>query len=258
MSLNEYLLFNTKKHDKNQLSYYLIDEIANRLISKLDFVNLACQRILLDGFWSYASIKFLEKRYPNSQIFYQMPRGFSLSPTIESVQVVNGAEKDASYQFDLVLSNLYLHHFQSAESHLQHLKRHLSDHGGLFFVSIGPNTLFPATSRVQRPSNWMDMHDVGDVLRKIYFKDPVMDAEIINIHHKSYQQFSCDISFICVLLAIDSLDDEFKKDLYAKLQANNPMPIEIVYGHAWQQKLEQRHLENEVYVSLKTLKRHKE
>ncbi|TNF65965.1 MAG: hypothetical protein EP298_10490 [Gammaproteobacteria bacterium] len=255
MPLMNYFIFDTQKHDQNQLSYYLIDEIASRLLEKLDFVNHSYQSILIDGFWSESAIQALIKRFSNSKIFYQVPKDFSLSSEFDEMTLID-TQAQSDIKFDLILSNLYLHHFQTIESPLTQFMHLLSQDGCLFFTTIGPVTLFPQTSKIQRPNNWVDMHDFGDSLRKLLFKDPVMDAEVLKISYQSQQQFSQDLDMLCDILAINRLDKEHKKVLYMELELKNQttMPVEIIYGHAWQQPLKQVQSDNEVYISLDQLK----
>lgn len=246
-----------------QLSHWLINEIAHRMMDKLNFIRLKPKKILLSGFWPKESIEHLKTKY-QAKIDYQLPNNNLMSQdqlNLKNITYLNSAlatliEQKKSY--DLVLSNLFLQQFENAKTELKLLKKLLKKEGFLSFSSIGPQTLFQSADKNQIPPNWKDMHDLGDDMRALSFKDAVIDSERLELTYQSYSDiFRNDLLSLLPLLALDHLDDQTLEYIFKrlkKIQALYYLPIEIVYGQSFQSETAiQTKKGNETYIDLDQL-----
>ncbi|MCF6807173.1 class I SAM-dependent methyltransferase [Thiotrichales bacterium 19S9-12] len=229
-----YKKINTQKDNKNQLVYDFINEVSFRLLDKLTFVQAKFSKILLIGFWSDQAIEQISISYVDSTIDY----------------FDQGCLENKHY--DLILSNLYLHHFDQPKRHLENLKKCLSDKGQVYFSSIGPMTFNPFIQVEQAPASWTDMHHLGDQLKALAYKDSVLDQEQIIYTYKTDAQFKLDLVTIFPVLAIEGLDDKTLKSFYQKILNHNnqaELMIELVYGSAYQNvAIKQQQKNGDIYI----------
>lgn len=90
----------------------------------------------------------------------------------------------ATKNVDLIIANLKLAWFEDLEAALIKSRTLLNDHGLLLFSFLGPDTLKETAHEWQFP----DMHNVGDLLLHLGFKDVVMDKTLYKFTH-TYEVF---------------------------------------------------------------------
>jgi malonyl-CoA O-methyltransferase len=104
----------------------------------------------------------------------------------------------------------------------------------IFFATPGPLTLRElSTVRQNNPTDpllqeFVDMHDIGDMMLNTGFSDPVMDSEILTVHYHTVQQLLDDLKSTTPYLF-------HAKSRESLGSANAPYcaTFEILYGHAW-------------------------
>lgn len=100
---------------------------------------------------------------------------------------------------ELVWSNLSLHLSPDPEALLARWYRALAVDGFLMFSCLGPDSLrelrplFAAQGWGLPGPEWMDMHDIGDMLVAAGFADPVMDQERITLTWREPQRLIDDL-----------------------------------------------------------------
>jgi malonyl-CoA O-methyltransferase len=117
------------------------------------------------------------------------------------------------------------------------------------FTAFGPDTLKElrtanllvgsgdtASKPTQR--NFIDMHDLGDMLMAAGFADPVMDMEMISLTYSHPRKFLADQRRLGVRDALLGRQTwQTWRKIFANWQQNTegrfPMRFEIIYGHAW-------------------------
>src|SRR5690606_34941582 len=93
--------------------------------------------------------------------------------------------RDASV--DLVFSNLMLQWLVTPDGAFAEYRRVLRPGGTLLFTSFGPDTLmelrdaWAAADDGVHVNRFIDMHDIGDALLRLGFRDPVMDTERVTV-----------------------------------------------------------------------------
>ncbi len=132
------------------------------------------------------------------------------------------------------------------------------NHGGLFiFSTFGPKTL-NELSKINKSlfnsdtvNNFIDMHDIGDMLVSNGFSDPVLDSDIYTLTYSDIDKLFVDIKNIG---ATTSYNQE-KKGLggrnylkkisieYEKYKKSGlfPATYEVIFGHAWNMNKNQKY-----------------
>ncbi len=198
--------------------------LAERILQRLDFIKLQAECVLDLGINNSCMQEGLSKKYPQAKINTLEPLKINLP--------------DASV--DLVVSNLAIN--EDLEHVLQLVMRVLKPEGVFMFTQLGVDSLKEMKKEgVQFP----DMHDIGDVLLKLGFKDPVMDMENIMFTYDETSKIMPD------------MQDTGFEYLLGKHQGATlenglyPLTFEIIYGLAYKPtKAKQHSHDGEVRVSI--------
>jgi malonyl-CoA O-methyltransferase len=215
-------------------------EVAGRMLERLDLVRLD-PRIVLDmGAGTGQLTAALAARYPGAHVLaldvslrmlaqrWPMRTGWlrRLQPRAAGLPVCAAMERvplaDASV--DLVCANLALQWSAAPESALREMHRVLRPAGLLMFSTLGPDSLQELRAALPgSPASvhaFADMHDVGDLLVRTGFADPVMDMEHI----------------VLTFADLDALLRELRRSGAASARLDRPRGLR---GRAWLQRLAQ-------------------
>jgi malonyl-CoA O-methyltransferase len=158
--------------------------------------------------------------------------------------------------FDLIWSNLALHWHSRPDTVFPEWQRVLRVNGLLMFSTLGPDTLrelraacadaeaalgiAPPAARV---IDFVDMHDLGDMLVESGFEIPVMDQEVLTVTYKSPDSLLADVrrwgAYPFGRTAPQHATRRFRAALGDALDARRredgtiPLTFEVIYGHAW-------------------------
>jgi malonyl-CoA O-methyltransferase len=223
---------------------WLYEEIAQRMVQKLEIVKLQPQDVLLvpDFVGGFSSL--LRRRFPQANM-----HGAGVAPSfletlclwfsrrtlypLESHQALVLPKNSQ----DLIFSVLWLQDCVDPRQVIAQFWSALREEGLLSLGYLGPDT-GKELKAVQMPSGvrstklispW-DMHDFGDALIRQGFSDPVMDMEFLTLEYESPILLLRDAQALGLIqgqnldaIRMDSLPAEFPKKL----------TLEVVYGHAW-------------------------
>ena len=156
----------------------------------------------------------------------------------------------ATASVDLVWSNLALHRQGDPLPVLREMHRVLAAEGLLMFSTLGPDTLAElrrsfATADPGSPHvhDFIDMHDLGDMLVASGFAAPVMDMETLTLTYEDVMSLARDLKGMGGANALIARRHGLSgralwnrlRDAYEPLRRNGRLPatFEIVYGHAW-------------------------
>jgi malonyl-CoA O-methyltransferase len=233
-------------------------EIAGRMLDRLDYIRLEPRTILDAGSGTGEATAALLKRYPKARVIaldFALPmlhqvrnRGrFMRRPTTVCADLEQLPLATASV--DLIYSNAALQWCTDLEGTLRDLRRVLRPGGLLMFSTFGPDTLRElrqAWSEVDHEphvSPFLDMHDIGDMLMKSRFAEPVMDAEYITMTYRDARQLMRDIKGIGAHNAMEARHRGLTgkqrmqrfMEAYEQFRSEGRLPStwEVVYGHAW-------------------------
>ncbi|NTX31426.1 methyltransferase domain-containing protein, partial [Burkholderia pyrrocinia] len=158
--------------------------------------------------------------------------------------------------FDLIWSNLALHWHSRPDAVLPEWQRVLRVNGLLMFSTLGPDTLrelraacadaeaalgiAPPAARV---IDFVDMHDLGDMLVESGFEIPVMDQEVLTVTYQSPDSLLADVrrwgAYPFERTAPQHATRRFRAALGDALEARRradgtiALTFEVIYGHAW-------------------------
>jgi malonyl-CoA O-methyltransferase len=160
----------------------------------------------------------------------------------------------AAGAFEMLWSNLALHWHSRPDLVFPEWQRVLKVNGLLMFSTLGPDTLRELSGAYRdaekllglapRPHtiDFVDMHDLGDMLVESGFEIPVMDQEVLTITYRSPESLLADVRRWGAFPASDRLvasGKPLRDALYASLEKRRrddgtiPLTFEVIYGHAW-------------------------
>jgi malonyl-CoA O-methyltransferase len=219
-------------------------EVGARMLERLDYVKLAPRRILDAG--SGPPQPLLAKRYRSAEVialdfslgmlrsarsrFSFLRRGLSLCGDMERLPVAGAG-------VDLVWSNMALHWVADPLAALREFERALSPQGLLMFSTLGPDTLRELRQAAPgRVHEFLDMHDLGDLLVAAGFAAPVMDMEMLTLAYPAGEGLLKDLRQSGQTNARADRPrglsgKGFGASLRRAVAAN--ATFEVVYGHAW-------------------------
>lgn len=193
---------------------WLHAEIGRRMLERLGFIKLQPARVLNWSAFLGASGEGLRQTYAQAQIRSVEPvealRQRSLAEARASrgwlaalrrsepaaPQLPDELEPEAA---DLLWANMYLHLSPDPQALLARWQRALAVDGFVMFSCLGPDSLRELRELHctmgwgEAGPEWIDMHDIGDMLVEAGFADPVMDQERIALTWRDAQRMLHDL-----------------------------------------------------------------
>ncbi len=246
-------------------------EVARRMRERLDLVKLVPKHLLDAGCAIGGSLPLLADRFPGArQVALDFaepmvrraapPQGWFNRTFRSSVSGVCGDLSTLPFRhgaFDLVWSNLALHWLDDPAPAIREANRVLSVGGLLTFSLLGPDTLkelrsawaetdsqgVSAGQPAWHVKQFIDLHDIGDVLVQCGFAEPVMDMEVITLTYESLDGLIRDLRTTGSSNAMAGRPRGLAASATAarlhrayerhRLADRLPATFEVVYGHAW-------------------------
>ena len=236
----------------------LQQEVCSRLLEKLDYIKLSPRLILDAGAGTGEAVWPLLKRYKKSRLVVldlserMLMKAVNHGGLLRKPEPVCADIEQLPFgdnSFELVFSSLSLQWCNDLQSTLDGLLRVLKPGGLLLFTTFGPDTLkelrtcWLQIDNAVHVNEFADMHDVGDMLLRAGFADPVMEAETITVNYTSVDQLMADLRAIganvtaeghraglttpSVLGRLRQAYDAYRVGRWL------PASYEVVYGHAW-------------------------
>lgn len=245
-------------------------EIEARMAERLDYVKIAPGAVLDAGCGAGASRGLLRARYPRAAwtgadlspgALRAAGRGRGLGARLAGLVGRGGAALACADMgalpfadgcFDLLWSNLALAWCDDAPATLAEFGRVLAPGGLLMFSTYGPDTLgelreawraVEGEAGTRRVHEFIDMHDLGDMLGTAGFGAPVMDMERITLTYAGLDALAADLRAsgqgsaradrprgLVTRRRWDAVAQAYE---VRRSGGRLPATIEVVYGHAW-------------------------
>jgi malonyl-CoA O-methyltransferase len=266
---------------------FLPREIAQRMRERLDYIKVSPASVLDAGCGAGDDMPALRERFPEAPVFgtdlshamLMRAKGQDaadtswrrfLPATLGKALGARGprvAQADFSAlpfahgAFDFIWSNLALHWHSRPDLVFPEWQRVLKVNGLLMFSTLGPDTLRElrgAYAEVEAAHgvatrahviDFVDMHDLGDMLVESGFEIPVMDQETLTITYRSPESLLADVRRWGAYpferdanggarggpAASRRLHTALIAALEARRRADGTIPLtfEVIYGHAW-------------------------
>lgn len=243
-------------------SAVLQQEVADRLVERMDLMSMKPQSILDVGSGTGFVSQLLAQRFPKAKITaldlaFNMLKQAKNKSTFKqrwnkqfnyiNAEVENLPLADSSAE--LIISGLTMQWCQDLPKVFKEFKRVLKPNGLLLFSSFGPDTLkelrqsWAEVDELPHVNIFADMHNVGDALLQSGFADPVMDMEMLTVTYKDVKTVMQDLKQIGAHNVMQGRSHnitgktKLKKMIqaYEQFRVDGLVPVthEIVYGHAW-------------------------
>lgn len=244
-------------------SAVLQHEVGRRMLSRLDYIRHEPASILDAGSGTGDALAALQARHPRAVLlaldialamvrrahrrapWWRRMLGRGVVPVcadLEQLPLSEGA-------VGMVWSNLALQWTNEPQRAFAEFKRVLAPGGLLMFSTFGPDTLkelraaYHGTDGHTHVNRFVDMHDLGDMLVRAGYADPVMDMEYMTLTYPDVRALMRDLKAIgarnvtrgrrqgmtarATLAAVTRNYEALRRD------GRLPATFEIVYGHAW-------------------------
>ena len=237
---------------------FLHREIRDRLLARLDLTRIEPHWILDLGAGTGGAVTGLKRIYPDATVVTldivpeMLSAGAATMSPGERLPLCADAARiacvDAS--FDLIVSNLMLPWCPDPLVVLTEARRVIRFPGLFLFTTLGPATMqelraaWKAADSFTHVFPFMDMHDLGDLLIRAGFAEPVVDTERLTITYEDVVKLVADLRGIGSVNATPARNPGLTgrrtwarmRSAYDQLRDSSgrlPVTLEVVYGQAW-------------------------
>jgi malonyl-CoA O-methyltransferase len=233
----------------------LEQEVASRLLDRLEFHRLTPQRIVDLGCGTGQASAGLKNRFRKAEVIgldssqamlVQLRRRSRVLRRLRAVCADMSALPLADQSSELLFSNLALQWCPDPASLFAEFRRVLTPGGMLLFSSLGPGSLrelraaWVAADGTAQTMEFVDILQVGDALMAAGFQEPVMDAERITVSYPDIDSLLRELKATGTsgFLQGQSSLAEAKGDLEKayepfRKEGRYPVTYEIIYGTAF-------------------------
>jgi malonyl-CoA O-methyltransferase len=232
-------------------------EIATRLIERLEFFTIEPEILLDLGIGTGHTTKNLLDIYPKAKIIGLdfAENMLNIAKQDNNISLICGNINNlpiASNSIDIIFSNFTMQWCANIAELFADCHRVLKNNGLLIFSLPGPNSLHELRESMNtvdpefdHVNNFIDMHNIGDILVQSNFAHPVMDNDHFTLTYTNI------INLLKELKAIGAntkLSTNYRKTLFGKYKFNQlyhayekfkqsdgryPLTFEVIYGHAF-------------------------
>jgi len=131
---------------------------------------------------------------------------------------------------DFIFANFYLPWQTAIEPVLREWRRVLRPDGLLMLTALGPDTFKEYAEQFADSiiPHWLDMHDLGDLLLKVGFSDPVLDACHYTTVYKEPDKLARELKHSAMLSAESS-----SASLTPSEDGSFTLTYEVIHAHAF-------------------------
>lgn len=232
--------------------------VREELLERLDLVRIEPAVVLDLGAGTGHGTIALKRRYRSSQVFAldlaegmlrEAARRQTLLRRFRRVCADAAALPLRAGSVDLVYSNLMLQWCDDPDRVFAECRRVLRPNGLLTFATFGPDTLvelrraWSAADGRTHVNRFIDMHDLGDVLVRGGFAEPVLDVERYTLTYADVRDLMRDLKTVGAhnasagrprgLTGKGALGRMLAAYEGYRCDGRLPATYEVVFGHAW-------------------------
>lgn len=234
-------------------------EVAEQLAERLTLMKIKPRMALDLGSGTGFGARLLEKRYRRCTIIQtdlamnMLKIARQANSSFFSPQRYLCADADAlplrEACFDLAYSSLMLQWSSDPEAVFREIWRVLKPRSLFVFATLGPDTLkelrdcWKAVDTLSHVNEFIDMHDVGDLLVRCGFEDPVMEMDFFTLNYVDVFALMRDLQRLgAVNINMgrrQSLTGKGRMrqlaQVYERWRTAGRLPAtyEVIFGHAW-------------------------
>ncbi|MEO8402631.1 MAG: methyltransferase domain-containing protein [Gammaproteobacteria bacterium] len=225
----------------------LAQEVGKQMFADLDFIHLRPKQILELGCNTGELTEALAARYPDAEIIALDPSQAMLDYAKQR-QAKNVNWTCSSFEtlpvpdhsIDLLIANLLLPWCDDLNTLFREWRRVLRPNGLFMLTSLGPDTLHSLQNTQLVLPNFVDMHDVGDVMIAAGFVDPVLNVDYFTLTYRDQAKLLAELQSTG-MIAGDISHIQLEKNA----EGVYPLVYEIIFGHAWGPSLDADHVADE-------------
>lgn len=239
---------------------WLHAEVARRMAERLPYIKLQPARVLDASPALGASAELLRLAYPAAEMLWheadaglaaQAARSRALNwwRRLRGASVGQVSALPLKPEVDLLWSNMALHASADLPALLGAWQASVAVDGFIMFSCLGPDSFVELRSLYARNGwgrpapDWWDMHDVGDLVLKAGFADPVMDQERLRLTWASPETLLADLRALGGNLAPTRFPGLRGRAWHQRLlteldtlrdaEGRLALTLELVFGHAF-------------------------
>jgi malonyl-CoA O-methyltransferase len=235
-------------------------EVAQRMAERLPFIKLLPARVLDASPALGASADLLRKVYPGAELLWHEDVA-ALAARAEQERVptwwrrLTGASSGRVEslpprpEVQLLWSNMALHARADLPELLSQWQASLAVGGFVMFSCLGPDSFVELRPLYERQGwgrpapDWWDMHDIGDLVLKAGFADPVMDQQRLTLTWATPERLLVDLRALGGNVSPARFQGlrgrRWKAELLTQLEGLRDregrlaLTVELVFGHAF-------------------------
>lgn len=233
---------------------FLFRELAARVSSRLDYINLQPDVIIDCGSGLGFDYHELRARYPVAKI-YETDLSLGVLKTQQTntswlgrvlrnrerrkLIVADAYELPFKHQFaNLVYANLLLPYLADIPRYFKEVYRILGVGGSFCISGLGVDSFKELRELGLTTYRFPDMHDIGDMLIAAGFSNPVVDTEYITLDYDDIATLLADIRLVGSGAANDlSLRKPLSRNEFITIKEKYPIPtkvtLELFVAHGW-------------------------
>lgn len=219
-------------------SAFLARLAGEEMLSRLDWMTLQPDVVLDIGCGVGEMSRLLQNRYPTAHVM-------AVDHSLEMLAYGQDSQGDGAYlcsdanrlpfkdsSVQLIFANFLLPWVSDVPQLLHECKRVLSPEGLLMINALGPDTLrgHEAVLASDSVPQRIDMHDLGDLLLKIGFLDPVLDVNTYAATYQDPQRFYEELQASGFYQPSESSIVNVQED---SSKNNHEWYTEVIFAHAF-------------------------
>jgi malonyl-CoA O-methyltransferase len=215
--------------DEYRKSAVVSQEASTELLSRLSWLTLKPAIILDVGCGTAETSAQLQDLYPAATVIaldadFSMLTAGGIGPALNKLQTDAEQLPIKTASVDMIFANFLLPWHLNLPILLREFRRVLRKEGVLLCTLLGLDTAKELAAGTKLVPQLVDMHDVGDLLLKEGFTDPVLDVDYCTLTYTNKEKLIAELKACGMLTAADSAE---------LIQDALEITYEIIYAHAF-------------------------